>query len=294
MPRGTQPLNLDRAASRPALSVLQRFEVLQTLEIIVVLRAILTISFINDDHTYGTRDHVHLLLQAVDTCIALGYWQLAARRSLSRSLLYTDRGHSPTFATIGVNLCKELFRFELPHLITMAQALGLYGKQFRIPTGHSASNNWYAADGETILLALLYRMASPGRLVSMVPMFKCGTSKLSAMINFGIDWIYDKFIPHTNNICNWENHLGACAEHMEHAWDSPFDGLVGFVDGTLIGIARPNGESVFANSFLDQQNYYNGNHRQDLLLVPICKHTCIYTFVCVCRNLLIDICTTWA
>jgi hypothetical protein len=98
-------------------------------------------------------------------------------------------------------------------------------------------------------------------MLNMIPFFKCGASKLSAIFNFAVDWIFSKFVPQVNNPRNWEDHFGLCVDCLLHNMDSLFDGLVGFVDGTLICVACPGANSVFANSALDQQSYYNGNHR---------------------------------
>jgi hypothetical protein len=152
------------------LTVLQRFETIQALQVVIFLRSVLSLSFINDDLMFGSREDINRILLAVDATVAVGFSALAARRSLWRSLMYMhmDR-HALTFENVTVGMCKELFRFALPELIIMAEALGLYGRTFRIPTGHSESRNWYTAEGETILLALLLKFADPGRLVNLFP-----------------------------------------------------------------------------------------------------------------------------
>jgi hypothetical protein len=112
-----QPINLNRGASRPRLTVLQRFETIQALQVVIFLRSVLSLSFINDDLMFGSREDINRILLAVDATVAVGFSALAARRSLWRSLMYMhmDR-HALTFENVTVGMCKESVYLSALHI----------------------------------------------------------------------------------------------------------------------------------------------------------------------------------
>jgi len=218
---------------------MQRWDIMQHITSLFLLYGTLTIAYVNEDDTFGDEDMLLTLLGAVQGLIAVAIAKLLQRRQLPRELLYA--GHrTPNLANLALQCnCKELFRFEVADLIIILDALGWAGQTFRIPTGREGSNNWYIATGETVLLMLLYRLASPGRVAAMTLLFGCGTSKISACINWGLDWIYANIIPRVNNIDNWRGEFAVCADHLFKEMDCPHDKIIGFVDGTLVCTATP-------------------------------------------------------
>jgi hypothetical protein len=132
-----------------------RFEVHCTMKLLILLRAAFLLSFIQEDGIFGTQEVLLSLMNATNTCIAMGFVQLSLQRSLPRQLLYGEHA-PPTLSDIRAGMCKELFHFTAPDIVIMCQALGWHGQCFRIPTGHDNCMNWYVADGETIMLVLLY------------------------------------------------------------------------------------------------------------------------------------------
>jgi hypothetical protein len=156
----------------------------------LLIRTVLMAAYAMEDDYLCDEDELLHMMFCVDAVLRLALMRLSLRRIAFRSLLYDD-GDKPSLATLDPRICRELFRFDAPDLLIMAEALGWAGETFRIHTGHAESKNWYVANGETVLLMLLYRFASPGRLLSMTIFFKCGPSKLSAfriwLHNDGLD-----------------------------------------------------------------------------------------------------------
>ena len=124
MPKGKPRLGLNRGASRPFLAVLQRFHTTEGLQIILLLRALLAVSYLQNDGMFGPKQQLQQFMLWTDVALWYGFAQLSLRRSLILHQTYKGQD-MPNFRTMDPNLCKTYFRFELQELYDIAEALGL-------------------------------------------------------------------------------------------------------------------------------------------------------------------------
>ena len=91
------------------------------------------------------------------------------------------------------------------------------------------------------LCILLKRLSYPCRYTDMVPRFGRNPTELCLIFNRIVDFIYDN---HHHRLRRWDqfflqpNQLNRYAEAV-HQQGAPLSNCFGFIDGTVLGIARP-------------------------------------------------------
>ena len=96
--------------------------------------------------------------------------------------------------------------------------------------------------GEEALLFLLRRMAYPGRLSDYCQEFGRDPTQLSRLFNWAVDFLYNKFQPSLGRGAErWVPYFGALAAAVSLKTGAPDgrDDIVGFIDGTVRPICRP-------------------------------------------------------
>lgn len=124
----------------------------------------------------------------------------------------------------------------------------------------STKRNQYATCPELSTLILLRRLCSPCRWTDLVDVFKNHPSHLSEIFWESLS----RFIHKREHLVNGDLHAGFSARNAAkyaqsiHSKCEVLDHCIGFLDGTVIGIARPG-------SNIEQNAAYNGHKRKHAL-----------------------------
>lgn len=138
-----------------------------------------------------------------------------------------------------INFC----RFTKTDLYHLLQLFGI-PPEIVLPDRHKIS-------GEEAFIIFLCRLAYPNRLSHLVPVFGRSESYISRVVNFILDFLYNKYEHLIRNIDQPYLDL----QHMADAVASiaPLKNCIGFVDGTVRGMCRPT---------YDQRVCFNGHKRK--------------------------------
>ncbi|KAG2193789.1 hypothetical protein INT47_009931 [Mucor saturninus] len=129
-------------------------------------------------------------------------------------------------STLSNEVCKSLFRFTFRELKMVSRALGFPEKvSFRQHT-----RQHFSLDRHLALAIMLRRMAYPSRLLDLELLF--GIDKATIGTNYEEGITFNAKHLHSFNLQRF-------AEATERK-GSCFAGVIGFVDGTLNGVARPS------------------------------------------------------
>ena len=109
------------------------------------------------------------------------------------------------------------------------------------------------------LMVLLKRMASTATYKDL--RFVVGGSKTAVCSTFlhMLEYLYNNFTDRVTSLLVWEDHMLGFATLMQ-AKGSPYDGLVGLLDGHFLDISRPGGAGCRGNNVFDWQ-VFNGKER---------------------------------
>ena len=173
--------------------------------------------------------------------------------SLRPSNFYPPRGFYPTgshdvFWTSNEDLFLKRFRFRLPHFHRLMTAMKLDGEYFTCDTGKK-----YPAD--VCMMVLLRRLSYPCTFWQLATEFGIPSNRLCEIFHTTLDIIYDRY----HGLIEFETWIPFFPEMAQTFEDygSPFDSLVGLVDGNFLRFCRPRGLGN-KRSRLDQGQFYSG------------------------------------
>ena len=152
------------------------------------------------------------------------------------------------------------FRFRKEHLVHFMMLIGLYDhdkeeyKKFAL----DAERHYCYAD--TAMLIFLARMASPCSLVTMMKEFGMTENRLSIAFNKIGSYLYHEWALPLSKIEIWENYFPLFAQRMT-MYGSPFDNLIGIIDGNFLRCCRPGGAGNWTST-MDQRVIYNGKEKR--------------------------------
>ena len=121
------------------------------------------------------------------------------------------------------------------------QDLDLLRRNLQIPDEIVCSQR-SVCDGMEAMCILLKRLAYPCRYTDMVPRFGRNPIELCLIFNEVLDFIYTS---HRHRLQNWDRNPFLQPDQLHrytdaiHQQGAPLNNCFGFVDGTVIGIARP-------------------------------------------------------
>ncbi|KAF4137475.1 DDE superfamily endonuclease [Phytophthora infestans] len=172
---------------------------------------------------------------------------LFARSPIPRPVL-TLKGNF-NFNALSDGDCRFNFRFWKRDVIRLHKALRLE-EDYKLPSRLRVGE----VEG---LCVLLRRLAYPGRYGDLAVMFGRSPSALCLIFRFMVDLIYTKCSKLLALECGILS-LSRCGAYAAAvvARGSPIDRCIGFIDGTVRGIARP---------VRNQRQCYNGHKRKHAL-----------------------------
>lgn len=152
--------------------------------------------------------------------------------------------------TLDDELCESLFRFTLSEIKKIAIAMEFPEK---ISFRDSSPQRFYM-DREYALAIMLRRLAYPSRYVDLELMFGIADSTICVIFNTMVVKIYLRFSEGIKlNRCHLHSFNLMRFNDAVRRKGSPYDQVVGFIDGSVHMIARP---------IENQETVYNGHYRR--------------------------------
>lgn len=124
----------------------------------------------------------------------------------------------------------------------------------------STSCNHYTAPATTVLCIILARLTTPNRLRDLETTFGLHSSQLSEMFWEGLEHLWDRY-GHLTSSAIYSAFMRAHASRYARVVEENsncLDNVVGFIDGTVIGVSRPKINE-------QQRVLYNGHKRKHAL-----------------------------
>lgn len=162
------------------------------------------------------------------------------------------------------HVCLTLFRFRRIDLQRMTRALAWP------PTSSHTSRNRYGVCPILSACVVLRRMASPARWHDLETLFHLHTSHLSEIFWESLERfvaVRAPLIMHEMHAPFWASRFQTYSASV-HAKTEALENCVGFIDGTVIKVARPGGDSI------QQQVCYNGHKRTHALKFQVVSSPC--------------------
>jgi DDE superfamily endonuclease len=153
-----------------------------------------------------------------------------------------DFGQMKTIEDFSESDCINYFRFLKSDLIDVSQQLWprLSGFLNTNNPERIAVGGRYIAHYETCLCVYLYKMSRPSRLIGDAEkFFGIRKSKLSRMIRFFGDALYQLAVQYFNNPAIWHRFMGSFGSLIEAKCDGMFPNIWGFIDCTIRKTCRP-------------------------------------------------------
>mmetsp|Transcript_16624 Transcript_16624/g.45246 ORF Transcript_16624/g.45246 Transcript_16624/m.45246 type:complete len:289 (+) Transcript_16624:424-1290(+) len=129
-------------------------------------------------------------------------------------------------------------------------------------TSISDSGHYHYYPADTCLMVLLRRLAFPNRFGDLVKEFGLNSVRLCEIFHGMLEYIFISFAWHLSFPDLWQDHFTVFANAMS-ALGSPYDNLIGIIDGNFLEIRRPGGKgNHFRNNLHQQEDFYSGKEKR--------------------------------
>lgn len=238
---------------RLALSVLERYKVLREAGSLSTYMPVLLALSHAPAASVGQRARSRALVLLLLSMLAGAQLLMSLPRQHQASTIYPRCPDD-----FGDDEFRDHFRFRKPDFYRL-----LIG--FELANMHGPQLARYMHVGARVvrtdwaLMVLLKRMASTATYKDL--RFVVGGSKTAVCSTFlhMLEYLYNNFTDRVTSLLVWEDHMLGFATLMQ-AKGSPYDGLVGLLDGHFLDISRPGGAGCRGNNVFDWQ-VFNGKER---------------------------------
>ena len=152
---------------------------------------------------------------------------------------------------------------EIKTCITLCEdllAIGLFDDETQEYKKFELDSQRHYCYADTAMLIFLARLSSPCSFITMMEEFVMIECRLSIAFNKIASYLYHEWALPLSKIEIWEEYFPLFAQRMT-CYGSPFNNLIGIIDGNFLRCCRPGGEGNWVST-MDQRVIYNGKEKR--------------------------------